>query len=152
MNAVSADSTVRIHLVGRLEDGEVFDSTEGEEPITLRLGAGLLLPKFEEKLLGMKEGEKATFTLAAADAYGPRDESLRKVLKRTDFPSDYQPAVGDILAAEQESLGIRRPVSVQEVTDTEIVVDLNHPLAGRDLTYEVELIGIEPPKGAVEAM
>jgi peptidylprolyl isomerase len=108
------------------------------------MGAGLLIPKFEEHLLGLKEGERTTFTLAAADAYGPRDENLKKVLLRTEFPPDDQPAVGDILSGEQEALGIRRPVRVNEVTDTEIVVDLNHPLAGRDLTYEVEVVGIGP--------
>lgn len=140
MKLVALDSAVKIHFDGRLGNGEVFDSTEGLDPITIKLGTGGLIPKFEEHLMGMKEGEKRTFTIMAADAYGLRDESLEKTLLRSEFPPDYNPGIGDILAAEHP--GVRRPVRVKALRDAQVVVDLNHPLAGEDLTFTVTVIGI----------
>jgi FKBP-type peptidyl-prolyl cis-trans isomerase 2 len=111
LNTVSPGCTAKIHLNGRLEDGEVFDTTEGTDPITIRLGTGFLMPKFEENILGMKVGETRIFTLAATDAYGRRDESLEKSLLRSDLPPDYAPVIGDIIAAEQA--GVRQPVRIK---------------------------------------
>jgi peptidylprolyl isomerase len=140
LKIVALGSTVKIHFEGRLGNGEVFDSTEGLDPIMIKIGAGNLLPKFEEHLMGMKEGENRTFTIRAADAYGPRDENLEKTLMRSEFPPDYNPGIGDILAAEHP--GVRRPVRVKALREAQVVMDLNHPLAGEDLIFTVTVIEI----------
>jgi len=150
VKTVRLGSTIKIYLKGRLDDGDVFDSTDGGDPIVLRIGTGVLIPKFEENLIGLAEGAKTTFTLAAADAYGPRDESIEKRLPRSGLPPDYDPVVGDILAAEYAGVSTRRPIRVKEITGVDIVVDLNHPLAGKNLTFEVEVVEILPPKASEE--
>jgi peptidylprolyl isomerase len=144
VKSVIPGSTVKLLLDGRLKNGEVFDSTEEENPIIVTIGTANLIPKFEQHLLGMIEGEKRAFTIPAVEAYGLRDAGLERTLMRSELPPEYFPQVGDILAAEQP--GIRRPVTIRSFDETHLVVDLNHPLAGEDLMYEVKVIEIILPE------
>lgn len=150
MKRVSADTVVMVELTGTVDSGEVFDSTEGVGPLKLHIGRGRLPGAVEEALLDLGEGEMKTFTVAAANAFGPRDETLEREISRSALPLDYQPQLGDILAAETE--GIREPVKVKRFDEQTIVLDLNHPLAGENLTYRVKILEVRSAGGDPESV
>lgn len=145
---------VTISYTAKLADGSVFDSThehdgcesescgcEGGGPREITLGAGEFLSVVEDALVGMAPGEKKQITIAAEDAFGEYDVERVFTVPRADLPEDLQPEVGDELVLvndEDEELG----VVVVEVTEEEITFDANHPLAGEDVTYDVELVSI----------
>jgi peptidylprolyl isomerase len=156
---------VRIDYTGRLEDGSVFDSTlesidcgpddcdtaehdAGDcscgcenGPRELTIGAVELFPQIDEALVGMTSGEKKTFTIIAADAFGEYDQEKVFTVPRSDLPGDLTPEVGDELVLsneDDEELG----VTVVEMTDENVTFDANHPLAGEDLTFEIQLVEI----------
>jgi peptidylprolyl isomerase len=112
---------VRIHYTGRLTDGTVFDSSEGQEPLEFTLGAGNIIPGFETGTLGMTVGEKKTIQIAPEDAYGERRDELVAVVKLSEFPEG---------------------IDVTEINGEEVTLDANHPLAGETLVFEVELIAL----------
>ena len=156
--------TVRIDYTGKLDDGSVFDSTIESElgpeecetdectddecgcgceagPMELTIGEGKFLPQVEEALIGMAPGEQKTIVIAAAEAFGAYDESKVFALSREDLPADFKPAIGDDLVLtneDEEDIG----VTVIEMNDKEITFDANHPLAGEDLTFDVQLLEI----------
>jgi peptidylprolyl isomerase len=157
---------VRINYTGTLDDGTVFDATAGDDaccemedcdaeahgeadcgcggphgPVELTIGAGEIFPQVDEALVGMAPGEKKTLHIAAADAFGEYDQEKVFTVPRSDAPADLDPQVGDELVLvneDDEELG----VAVVEVNDDSITFDANHPLAGEDLTYELELLEI----------
>lgn len=131
--------TALIHYTGRLADGAIFDSSEGREPLEAVLGENMLIAGFENAILGMEIGEKKTITIPPEDAYGEHMEELVLTLPRRDTPAHMTPEPGMLvqLALEQ---GEEFEAVITEVTDTEIIVDANHPLAGEALTFAIELV------------
>jgi peptidylprolyl isomerase len=133
--------TVQVNYTGKLADGTVFDSTAGHEPFEFKLGAGQVIPGFEKAVLGMTVGERKTVTIPADEAYGPRNDNMVIEIGRDKLASDVTPQVGQQLQSKRDD-GSIVVVIVTKVTDTTITIDANHPLAGRDLTFEFELVKI----------
>jgi peptidylprolyl isomerase len=132
---------VRIHYTGRLTDGTVFDSSEGQEPLEFTLGAGNIIPGFETGTLGMTVGEKKTIQIAPEDAYGERRDELVAVVKLSEFPEGIDVEIGQIYQTEQPD-GRAVDLRVTEINGEEVTLDANHPLAGETLVFEVELIAL----------
>lgn len=133
--------TVRLHYTGRLRDGSTFDSSEGSAPLEFRVGMGEVIPGFDRAVIGMQAGEQKTVEVAAVDAYGERNEELQSEVPRTDIPSDLELEVGEQLQASLPD-GRTILVTVREVRDDTVRFDLNHPLAGEDLIFDIELVEV----------
>lgn len=133
--------TVKVHYTGTLGDGTVFDTSLGREPLEFTLGEGMLISGFEQAVLGMKVGESKTVTIPAAEAYGPHQDDLLLTVARSQLGADLEPEVGMQLQMPQPDGGIAI-VPITEVTETTITVDTNHPMAGKDLTFEIKLVEI----------
>jgi len=133
---------VQVDYTGTLENGTVFDTSEGGEPLNFTLGEGKMIPKFEEAVLGMKIGESKTFTIPASEAYGQYRDDLVLVVNREDLPTGLDPDVGQQLQMTLPDGGTSIG-TVTNATDTTITVDFNPPLAGKDLTFEIKLISIQ---------
>ena len=140
--AAKNGDTVEVDYTGTLENGTVFDTSEGREPLKFTLGQGQMIPGFEQAVLGMKVGESKTVTIPADEAYGEYRDDLVRVVNREDLQPGLDPYVGQQLQGVRPDgeIGIG---TVTNVTDTTITVDFNHPLAGEDLTFEIELMSIE---------
>jgi peptidylprolyl isomerase len=137
---ITQGSTVEVHYTGRFLDGEVFDSSEGKEPLQFEIGSGQIIPGFETAIMGKNIGEKVSVTVAPEQAYGPIREDLV-----VEVPSDKMPGpveVGQLLQADGGDGGIVQ-VIVKEVKDDVVVIDGNHPLAGQDLVFEIEVVSIQ---------
>jgi peptidylprolyl isomerase len=146
MKTVEQGHFVKLHYTGTFEDGEVFDSSQGCKPFEVQVGAGQVIKGFDSALLGMALKEKKTFTVTAGDAFGVRDDSLEQEFSRGDLPPGFDPQVGEVLMLENPQCG-EVPGTVKEVHAEKIVVDLNHPLAGRDLTFSIEVLEIAEQPG-----
>lgn len=133
--------TVHIHYTGKLDDGEVFDSSQGRDPLAFELGAGQVIPGFEEAVRGMSEGENKTARIEPENAYGPYREELTMSVSRSDLPQGLDPEVGQQLQM-QTNEGQAFPVTVTEADAESISVDANHALAGKALTFDIELVKI----------
>ncbi len=142
MSKVKADDLVRVHYTGKLSDGQVFDSSVDREPLEVKLGEGSLIPGFEKGLLDMEPNEKKTIVIAKEEAYGEKRKELFQSVKKADLPEDLDVAVDMALMATNAD-GSEKQLRVAEVNEEEIVVDANHPLAGEDLTFELELVEIK---------
>ena len=139
--AVQEDSTVKVHYTGKLKDGSVFDSSTERGPMEVTLGQGKLIPGFENALIGMKAGEKKTVTIPVDQAYGPHREELVKEIDRGKLPPDQEPEVGQTLYSRgPEGRGI--PLKILEVKEKTVILDANHPLAGQDLIFDLEVVEI----------
>lgn len=134
--------TVRIHYTGTLEDGTVFDTSQNRDPLEFTLGEGKVITGFEEAVEGMEEGEKKTAEIPSDDAYGPRRDDLVLTVAREQLPADLEPDVGDQLEMRTQD-GQTFPVVVAEVGDERVQLDANHPLAGKDLTFEIQLVDVD---------
>lgn len=134
-------NTVQVHYTGRLEDGWVFDSSVERGPLQFQLGVGQMIPGFEKAVLGMKVGEKKTVTIPSDEAYGPRRDDMVVEVPREQLPSDITPEVGLLLETTRPDGGTII-VIITKVTDTTVTIDANHPLAGKDLIFEIELVKI----------
>jgi len=144
--AVKNGDTVRVHYTGRLETGEVFDTSEDGEPLEFTVGSGEVIPGFEEAVRGMEVGGARTVEIEPEDAYGPRREQLVATVEREHAQFPTEPEVGmNLLVPLPE--GNQLEVVVTEVTDTHVTIDGNHPLAGEKLIFDLELVGNEPPDG-----
>ncbi len=133
--------TVKVNYTGRLDDGTVFDSSLRSGPLEFTIGDGQLIAGFENAVIGMTPGETKTHRIAAEDAYGPHADFLVLEVDRRRVPPDLNPKVGDRLQLQHPD-GHSTSVLVTEVTETSITLDANHPLAGKDLTFEIELVEI----------
>jgi len=138
----SNGDTVRVHYTGMLEDGTVFDTSAGNDPLEFTIGEGMIIPGFEEAVTGMQAGESKTVEIPTDQAYGQRDDALIIEVEREMLPEDLEPEVGQQLQMVSQVDGSVVLVTVIEVTDTMITVDANHFLAGEDLTFEIELVEI----------
>ncbi len=141
--------TVKVHYTGRLRDGRVFDSSRGRGPLEFTIGSGSVIEGFDEGVKGMSPGERRTVHVPATQAYGPRDEELLIALDRSQLPRDFQPEVGQQLRLRTQD-GRALIALVTAVTDDQIRLDANHPLAGEDLTFDIELIEISRESSVAE--
>ncbi len=139
--AAKAGDTVTIHYTGKLADGTVFDTSRDREPLTVPLGEQRVIPGFENAILGMSTGETKTATIPAAEAYGPRQEEMVIQFNRDEIPPDLNVEVGQELQLQTNS-GQAVPARVVKASDADITVDANHPLAGQDLTFDIEVVEI----------
>ena len=142
MQQAKRGDTVHVHYRGTLDDGTEFDSSAGSDPIRFTIGAGEVIPGFETAIEGMSAGEKKTQTIAADDAYGERREDLVFTVGREQMPAGNDVEVGDMLRIGFPD-GSSAAVQVAALDDESITLDANHPLAGKDLTFELELISID---------
>jgi peptidylprolyl isomerase len=133
--------TVTVHYTGKLDDGTVFDSSVNQDPLQFTLGEGLLIPGFEQVVLGMSAGESKTAKVSADQAYGPHREEMVVKIDRQEFPPHFQPEVGQQLQIPQSDGRTTRLV-VTDVSEQKVTLDANHPLAGRDLTFDIHLLEI----------
>ena len=141
MPPASDGDRVRVHYTGTLADGTVFDTTEERGPLELVIGVGKTLQAFEQALVGMEPGERKSIDLPARQAFGGRQRTLLRVLRRELFAPDQKIKVGQRLRIDQRD-GTEAIVEVTRVTGDDVMVDMNHPLAGRDLTFAIELVEI----------
>jgi peptidylprolyl isomerase len=141
MKKIQDGDYVSVHYTGKLPGGEVFDSSHGKKPLEIQVGAGAVIPGFDNALRGMGENESKKFTLDPEEAYGQRDENMERSFLRTDLPEGMDPKVGDTLALKTPS-GEQVPVWVSESGENEIKIDMNHPLAGKTLTFEIQVMTI----------
>lgn len=139
MAAAAPGDTVHIHYTGRLADGTVFDSSQGRDPLEFVLGSGQVIPGFDEAVTGMAVGEEKTVTIVASDAYGDRREDLVIPVSRSELPEGVDPQVGQRLQMSAPD-GQTFQVSVVEADAAKVVLDANHPLAGKDLTFDIQLV------------
>jgi peptidylprolyl isomerase len=140
--AAKKGNKVKVHYTGRLDNGEVFDSSVNKEPLEFQLGTGQMIPGFENAIMGLHEGEKITTTVPADEAYGERRDDLMFNVPRSNIPENIDPHVGQKLSIKQPD-GQMIPVTVANIKEDAIIIDANHPLAGRDLIFEIELVGID---------
>jgi FKBP-type peptidyl-prolyl cis-trans isomerase 2 len=138
---VRAGDTVTIHYTLTLDDGTVYDSTLGREPLTTTLGQGQFIASFEEELLGMLPGEVKTFALSPEEAFGEYRTDLIGTVERSWLPESVEPQVGKRVQTEFRD-GTPVIAVIKEFDDTSITLDANHPLAGRTLTFKVQLLAI----------
>ncbi|MBM9596046.1 FKBP-type peptidyl-prolyl cis-trans isomerase [Roseitranquillus sediminis] len=142
MSKANAGDTVAMHYTGSLSDGTRFDSSEGREPLKFTLGQGEIIPGLERAVEGMEPGEEKTVTIPADEAYGARDPSRVQTVPREQVPPEVPTDPGTQLEL-QTPAGHRIPVVVTERTESEVTLDANHPLAGKDLTFDVKLVEID---------
>lgn len=132
---------VRVHYTGTLDDGTVFDTSAGREPLEFVLGAGQVISGFERAVRGMKVGEKNRVTMGPDEAYGQRSEALVFEVEREKFPEDYVPEIDQQLQVPQEDGSIML-LTVVKFDEKTVTLDGNHPLAGENLNFEIELVEI----------
>lgn len=141
MASAKSGDTVRVHYTGKLEDGSVFDSSDGRDPLEFTVGSGQVIPGFDQAVTGMSPGDERQVKISAAEAYGDRKDDLVIVVERAQLPPDIDPAVGQQLQLSQE--GRAFVVTVADVNERSITLDANHPLAGEDLTFDLQLVEID---------
>jgi FKBP-type peptidyl-prolyl cis-trans isomerase 2 len=133
--------TVRVHYTGKLDDGTVFDSSKEREPLEFTIGQQGIIPGFQKIVEGMTPGETKTEVVISDDAYGPRQDQMIMEVTRDQLPEDLSPEAGQYLQLVRPD-GQTMAVQVADVSDDSIKLDANHPLSGRDLSFEVDLIEI----------
>jgi FKBP-type peptidyl-prolyl cis-trans isomerase 2 len=142
MEQVKAGDTVKVHYHGRLTDGTTFDSSEGREPLEFQVGGGMVIKGFDQGLLGMTVGQKKTIEIPVEEAYGPRDPQMLMEFPIDRFPTDMKPEVGMQLNMTSNT-GQHVPVVIVDVKEDIVILDANHPLAGEDLIFDLELVEIK---------
>ena len=141
MTQAKQGDTVKIHYTGTLDDGTVFDSSEGRDPLSFTIGSGQVIPGFDEAVTGMAKDEKKNVTIPADQAYGPRNDEMVIQVPRDQVPPDINPEEGQKLQMQGPD---NQPVMVviTEVTEEHVMLDANPPLAGKDLTFDIQLVEI----------
>lgn len=135
---IEKGSKVKVHYTGKLEDNNVFDTSVNKEPLEFTVGEGMLIPGFENGVLGMKPGDKKTIELSVEEAYGERRDDLINEIPKTNLPENVE--VGQMLQAETEQGPIT--VVVTEINEETAKIDANHPLAGRKLFFDLEIVEV----------
>jgi peptidylprolyl isomerase len=138
MAQAKTGDTVKVHYTGKLDDGTVFDTSADREPLQFTIGEGQIIPDFEQAIVGMNPGESKTIQIPSERAYGPHHEEMIMVVDRKEFPEDLEPRVDQRLQVRQPD-GQEFAVTVTDVSESKVTLDGNHPLAGKDLTFDVEL-------------
>ena len=145
---VKEGDTISVHYTGKLDDGTVFDSSVGREPLQFTVGAHEVIPGFEDGALGMAIGDKRDVVIQPEEAYGPYIEELVKTLPRSAFPPNVNPAIGFEFAVQLQS-GESLPVRIIDIEGDEITIDANHLLAGETLFFNIELVSIDKPASSI---
>ncbi len=148
MQQVKSGDTVKVHYHGRLTDGTTFDSSEGREPLEFQVGSGQVIKGFDEGVSGMSVGEKKTIQIPVDEAYGPKNDEMIVQFPKANFPPDLNPEVGMQLTMTNNA-GQAIPVVIVDVQDEIVVLDANHPLAGQDLVFDLELVSISGPQSKI---
>ncbi|MCY7350510.1 MAG: peptidylprolyl isomerase [Cytophagaceae bacterium] len=142
MAQAKSGDTVQVHYTGRLNDGTIFDSSEGRDPLEFQLGSGMVIAGFDAGITGMSVGEKKTVNIPVEEAYGPINEEMITDVERTEIPADIPLEVGMQLNMHVDGNGQVIPVTVTELTEDRVTLDANHILAGKDLIFDLELVGV----------
>lgn len=142
MSTVKDGDTVKVHYTGKLNDGSVFDSSQDREPLEFTLGEGQLIPGFENAVTGMEQGDSTTVNIPTDEAYGERRDDLELEVAKNELPDNIEPEVGMQLQMQQQESGQAVPVQITKVEDDKVTLDANHPLAGKDLTFDIELVEV----------
>lgn len=143
MQQVQNGDKVKVHYHGKLRSGETFDSSEGREPLEFTVGGGQVIPGFDQGVMGMQVGDKRTVEIDVTNAYGEKSQEMIIEFPKNQFPPDMNPEVGMQLMMNNGQ-GQQFPVTVTEVKEESVVLDANHPLAGQDLIFDIELVEIVP--------
>ena len=139
---------VKVHYHGTLSTGETFDSSNGREPLEFTVGSGQVIKGFDEGVKGMSVGEKRKIEIPVQDAYGEKSQELIIEFPKTQFPEDMNPEVGQQFMMSNGS-GESFSVIIKEIKEESVLLDANHPLAGQDLTFDIELVEIAPPASKI---
>lgn len=142
MTQVKSGDTVRLHYTGTLQDGTTFDSSAGRDPLEFTVGSGQIIPGLDKAIPGMAVGDKKTVTVPADEAYGQPDPNARQSVPRAEIPDDLPLDLGTQLQV-QTAGGQVMPVTIVEVTEEAVTLDANHPLAGKDLIFDIELVSFD---------
>jgi peptidylprolyl isomerase len=146
MAEAAVGDTVQVHYTGKLEDGTEFGTSRGQEPLQFKVGENTILPKLEMSVVGMAIGDTASVEIAAADGYGPRQPEAIETVDRSALPTEVELVVGNQLQAQTQD-GHTLVVTIIAVDGASVTLDGNHPLAGEDLTFEIELVEIAAGAG-----
>lgn len=141
MRTAQKGDLVKVHYTGKFTNNEVFDSSQGKQPLEFTLGQGQMIAGFEKGVLGMQLGENKTITIEAEEAYGPVNEALFFSVKKTDIPGDLPLDIGQTLYA-QDNQGRQITVVIKEVQSDDVILDANHPMAGKNLIFDLHLVEI----------
>ena len=142
MKTVEENDKVALHYTGTLSNGETFDSSEGRDPLSFEVGSGQVIPGFDKAVRGMKVDESKKFTVPSAEAYGEPNEELVYEVPLASIPAELKPHEGQRLVSNLED-GRQIPVTVTKVAEDTITLDANHPLAGKDLTFDIKIVSID---------
>lgn len=142
MTQAKRGDTVQIHYTGTLTDGTVFDSSEGRDPLEFEVGSGMIIPGLDAVIPGMAVGDTKTVEVPSDQAYGPEHPEARQPIPRSELPDNIPQEVGTRLQMQNQD-GQVINVAIVDVTETDIVIDANHPLAGKDLTFAIEMVGVQ---------
>lgn len=140
MEQAKSGDTVKVHYTGKLEDGTEFDSSRGKDPLEFTLGEGRIIPGFEQAVLGMNPGDSKTVNIPADQAYGAYRDDWVMVVEREQLPSNIEPQVGQQLQVRQGEQAY--VVQITDVSESNVTLDRNHPLAGEALTFEIQLVEV----------
>ena len=141
MTLAKAGDTVKVHYTGTLDDGTIFDSSEEREPLEFQLGEGQVIPGFEDAVVGMNVGDIKTTRISSEEAYGLHDEDMVLTVPREQFPPDIEPELDQQLQLRQPD-GSSFVVTIIDITEDNVTLDGNHPLAGEALTFTIQLVEI----------
>lgn len=139
---IEAGNQISVHYTGTFEDGEVFDSSQGRDPLSFEVGAGQMIEGFDQAVVGMKVGESKKITLAPEEAYGPRNEELLMDFPMANFPEDMKVEVGMMLQLTNQD-GQPVPATVAEINEESVKMDVNHPMAGKTLNFDIEIVEVK---------
>ena len=148
MQQVKSGDTVKVHYSGRLTDGTTFDSSAGREPLEFTVGSGMVIAGFDNGVMGMTVGDKKTIQIPVEEAYGPKNEDMIVEFPTSEFPEDLELQVGQRLNMTN-SEGHVIPVVITEISEQTVLLDANHPLAGEDLEFDIELVEIGAPASRI---
>ena len=141
MVQAKAGDTVKVHYTGTLNNGQVFDSSKDRQPLEFKIGSGMVIPGFDAAVTGLEPGETIKTTIPNAEAYGPYNEEMVAEIEKDKIPADFELAIGQRLQMQVPN-GDAMAVTVTDIKGDVVTLDGNHPLAGQDLTFELELIEI----------
>ncbi|MBK7289897.1 MAG: peptidylprolyl isomerase [Chitinophagaceae bacterium] len=148
MAQVKSGDKIKVHYHGKLNDGETFDSSEGRDPLEFEVGSGMVIKGFDDGVTGMSVGEKKTINIPFAEAYGPVNPEMIIEMPKDRFPEDMKLEVGmPLMMSDQQ--GQQFQVKIEEIKEEVVMLDANHALAGKDLTFDLELVEIVAPESRI---
>ena len=136
---VKKGDKVKVEYTGKLDDGTIFDSSEGREPLEFEVGSGKIIKGFDQAVIGMEKGDEKEFTIEPKDAYGEHNPDFIRKIPRDKLPPEAEPGMMIMLRTPD---GVQIPAEITELTDEEVTIDLNHPLAGQNLNFQIKIVDI----------